>query len=62
MVHFIAFFEAAQNRNGIFDIGLIDQHRLEAPLQGAVLLDIFTVLIQAWLRRCSAARRAPASA
>ena len=46
MMHFVAFFEAAQNRNRILDVGLIDQHRLETSLESAVFLDIFAVLIQ----------------
>ena len=42
---FIAFLQAAENRNGIFHAGLVDHDRLEPALQGAVLFNIFMVFI-----------------
>jgi Protein of unknown function (DUF3170). len=40
------FFEVAQNRDGVFDIGLVDQYFLKAAFQGGVLFDVFAVFIQ----------------
>ena len=46
VVDFVALFQAAQDGNGILDRRLIDKHRLEATLQGGVLLDVLAVFIQ----------------
>ena len=46
VMHFVAFLQSAEDRNGILDRGLIDQHGLEAPFQRGVLLDMFAVLIE----------------
>ena len=46
MVHFVALFQAAQDRDGIFDRRLIDQHFLEAPLQRRVLFDVLAILVE----------------
>ena len=45
-MHLILFLETAQNRDGVRDAGLAHQHRLEAPLQGRVLLDVLPVFIE----------------
>ena len=36
--------EAAQHQDGVLDRRLLDLHRLEAPLEGRVLLEVFLVL------------------
>ena len=46
VVHFVAFFQSAQNRDGVFDRRLVDQHRLEAALQRGIFLDIFLVFVE----------------
>ena len=46
VMHFVAFFQAAQNRDGIFHGRLADHHRLEAALERRILLDIFAVFVQ----------------
>ena len=46
VVHFVAFLEPTQNGNGILHTGLLDHHRLEAPFQGRILLDVFAILIK----------------
>ena len=46
VVHFVALFQAAQDRDGVFDRGLIDQHFLEAALERRILLDVLAVLIE----------------
>ncbi len=46
MVHFVAFFKPAQDGNGIFDGGLIDEDGLKAALQGGVFLDVFAILVE----------------
>ena len=35
-----------QDGDGVLDRGLVDQHGLEAPLQGGVLLDVLAVLVE----------------
>ena len=46
VVHLVAFLEPAQNRDGVLDARLIHLHRLEAPLQRRVLLDILAILVE----------------
>ena len=46
MVHLIALLEAPQNRDRVFDRGLIHKHLLKAPLQRRVLFDVLAVLIE----------------
>ena len=46
MVHLVALLQAAQNRDGVLDRGLVHQHLLEAPLERCVLLDVLAILIQ----------------
>ena len=45
MMQLVAIFEAAQNRDGIFDRRLGNQHRLEAPFECRVLLNVLAVLV-----------------
>ncbi len=42
----VALLEAAQDRDGILHARLLHHHRLEAALEGGVLLHVFAVLIQ----------------
>ena len=42
----VAFLQPAQNRDGVLDARLLDHHRLKAPLQRRVLLDILAVLVE----------------
>jgi hypothetical protein len=46
VVHLEALLQAAQDRDGVLDRGLIHQHRLEAPLERGVLLDVLAVLVE----------------
>ena len=46
VVRLVALAQAAQNRDGVFDGRLADEHLLEAPLQRGILLDPFAVLVQ----------------
>src|SRR5207244_713634 len=46
VVHLVALPEPAQDRDGVLDRGLVDQHGLEAALEGRVLLDVLAVLVQ----------------
>ena len=41
-----AFAQAAQDADGVFDGGLVDQHRLEAAFERGVLLDVLAVLVE----------------
>ena len=50
VVYLVAFLEAAQDRDCVFDRRLVDQHLLEAPLQRRVLLHVLAILIE----RCRA--------
>ena len=46
VVRLVALFQAAQDGDGVFDVGLADVDDLEAALEGRVLLDVFAVLVQ----------------
>ena len=46
VVRLVALLQAAQNRDGVFDVGLADVDDLEAALEGRVLLDVFAVLVE----------------
>ena len=46
MVHLIAFFQSAQDGNGIFHAGLLDHDRLEAAFESGILLDVFPVFVE----------------
>ena len=46
VVHFVALFQAAQNRNRVFHGRLVDQHRLEAAFERRIFLDVFFVFVQ----------------
>ena len=46
VVLLVALLEPAQDRDGVLDRRLADHHRLEAPLQRGVLLDVLAVLVE----------------
>ena len=46
MVQFVFLLEPAQDRDRVLDRRLADEHRLEAPLQRRVLLDIFAIFVE----------------
>ena len=46
VVDFIALAQAAEDGDGIFDGGLVDEDELEAALEGGVLLDVLAVLVE----------------
>ena len=46
VVHLVALLQAAQDRHGRLDRGLAHHDRLEAPLQGRVLLHVLAVLVE----------------
>ena len=46
VVRLVALLEAAQDGDGVLDVGLADVDDLEAALEGRVLLDVLAVLIQ----------------
>ena len=46
VVDLVAFLEPPQDRDRVLDGGLAHVHRLEAPLQGGVLLDVLAVLVE----------------
>ena len=50
MVDLVALFEASQNRNRVFLVGLIDQHALETTLERRVFFYVLSIFIQ---RRCA---------
>ncbi len=45
-MNLVALFETAQDRDRIFDIGLADDHGLEAAFERGVFLDMLAVLVQ----------------
>ena len=46
VVVLVALLEPAQDRDRVVDVGLADEHRLEAPLERGVLLDVLAVLVE----------------
>ncbi len=46
VVELVALLQTAQDRDGVLDVGRIDQDRLEAALERAVLLDVLAVLVE----------------
>ena len=46
MMQLIPLAQPAQNRNRVFHRRLVDQHRLEAPLQRRVFLDMFAIFVE----------------
>ena len=46
VVDLVALLEAAQDRDGVLDRGLVHQDLLEAPLERRVLLDVAPVLVE----------------
>ena len=46
VVHLVALAQAAQDGDGLLHGGLVHVHRLEAPLQRGVLLDVLAVLVE----------------
>ncbi len=57
VVDLVPLLQAAQDRDRVLQVGLGDQHRLEAALEGRVLLDVLLVLAER--RRAHAAQVAP---
>ena len=46
VVHLVLLLDAAEDGDGVLLARLLHQHRLEAALQGGVLLDVLAVLVQ----------------
>ena len=46
VVDLVALLEAAEDRDRVLDRRLLDHHRLEAPLERRVLLDVLAVLVE----------------
>ena len=46
VVDLVALAQAAQDRDRLLDRRLVDEDRLEAPLEGGVLLDVLAVLVE----------------
>ena len=46
VVKLVLLLETAQDRDGVGNARLADEHRLEAPLQRRVLLDIFAIFVE----------------
>ena len=46
MVHLVALFEAAEDRDRVVDRRLADEHRLKPPLERRVFLDVLAKLVE----------------
>ena len=46
VMHFVFFFQAAKNRDGVFDVGLADEDDLEAAFERGVFLDVLAVFVE----------------
>ena len=46
VMHFVLLFQAAQDRDGVFDIGLADEDNLEAALEGRIFFDVLAIFVQ----------------
>ncbi len=45
-MHFVALFQAAQNGDRVFDVGLAHEHDLEAALERGIFFDVLAVFVQ----------------
>ncbi len=57
VVGLVALFQAAEDGDGVLDRGRLDHHRLEAPLERGVFLDVLPVLVEG--RRADEVQLAP---
>ena len=46
MVNLVAFLEPAQDRDGVLDGWLVNEHLLETTLQRRILLHVLAILVQ----------------
>ena len=46
VMHLVALFQATQDSDGVFLAGLVDQHFLEATLQGGIFFHVLAILVQ----------------
>ena len=46
MMQFVLFFQAAENRDGLFDRRFTDKHRLKTARQGSVFFNVLAVLVE----------------
>ncbi len=46
VMHLVALLQPAQDADGVFHAWLVHEHRLEAPFQRRVLLDVLAILVQ----------------
>ena len=46
VMNLVALAQTAQDRDGVLDRRLADEHRLEAPLERGVLLDVLAILVE----------------
>src|SRR5581483_6811084 len=46
VVYFVFLFQPAQNRDGVLDRRLADEHFLKAPFERGVFLDVLAVFIE----------------
>src|SRR5439155_340044 len=46
VVNFVPLAQASKDADAVFDRRLVDENRLEAPLEGRVLFDVLAVLVQ----------------
>src|ERR1017187_7159016 len=42
----VAFFQSAQNGDGVFDVRFAYENNLESPFQGGVFFDVFAIFVQ----------------
>ncbi len=46
VMDFVTFLQAAQNGDGVFDAGFVDQHLLKTPFQRGVFFDVLPIFVQ----------------
>ena len=46
MVNLVALLQPAEDRDRVLDARLLDEHRLEAPFERGVLLDVLAILVE----------------
>ncbi len=46
VVDFVLLFQAAQDRDGVFDIGLADEHDLKTPFKRSVFFNVLAIFVQ----------------
>ena len=46
VMHFVLLFQAAEYRDGVFDVGLANENNLEAAFEGRIFFDVLAIFVE----------------